>query len=138
MDRGMENKRAHLEIIQAVITRMAGNSFLIKGWSVTLVAALFALAAANTNGLFVYLAYFPAFMFWALDAYFLRQERLFRKLYDHVRGVEEERVDFSMNTKPFETDMDGMVGVAWSYTLRLFHGTITATIIVVMLGVILA
>ena len=34
----MENKRAHLEMIQAVITRMAGNSFLIKGWSVTLVA----------------------------------------------------------------------------------------------------
>jgi hypothetical protein len=29
--------------------------------------------------------------------------------------------------------VDGTWGVAWSYTLRLFHGTITATIIVVML-----
>ena len=129
----MENKVAHLEMIQRVITRMAGNSFLIKGWSVTLVVALFALAAANTNELFVYLAYFPAFMFWALDAYFLRQERLFRKLYDHVRGAENERVDFSMNTKPFDEKVDGTRGVAWSYTLRLFHGTITATIIFVML-----
>ena len=27
-------------MIQAVIARMAGNSFLIKGWSVTLVAVL--------------------------------------------------------------------------------------------------
>ena len=35
----MESKIAHLEMVQAVITRMAGNSFLIKGWSVTLVAA---------------------------------------------------------------------------------------------------
>ncbi len=129
----MENKVAHLEMIQAVIARMAGNSFFIKGWSVTLVAALFALAAANTNELFVYLAYFPAFMFWALDAYFLRQERLFRKLYDSVRGAENERVDFSMNTRPFEKSVDGTWSVAWSYTLRLFHGTITATIIVVML-----
>ncbi len=129
----MENKVARLEMIQTVITRMAGNSFFIKGWSVTLVAALFALAAANTNELFVYLAYFPAFMFWALDAYFLRQERLFRKLYDSVRGAENERVDFSMNTKPFEKSVDGTWRVAWSYTLRLFHGTITATIIVVML-----
>ena len=60
----MESKIAHLEMVQAVITRMAGNSFLIKGWSVTLVAALFALAAAHTNPLFVYLAYFPTFMFW--------------------------------------------------------------------------
>ncbi len=85
----MESKIAYLQMIQAVIARMAGNSFLIKGWSVTLVAALFALAAANTNALFVYLAYFPSFMFWALDAYFLRQERLFRKLYDDVRASDE-------------------------------------------------
>ena len=133
LEDGMESKIAHLEMIQAVVTRMAGNSFLIKGWSVTLVAALFALAAANTNELFVYLAYFPAFMFWALDAYFLRQERLFRKLYDHVRGVENERVEFSMNTHPFDKDVSGTWSVAWSHTLRLFHGTITATIIVVML-----
>ena len=129
----MENKVAHLGIVQAVITRMAGNSFMIKGWSVTLVVALFALAAANTNELFVYLAYFPVFMFWALDAYFLRQERLFRKLYDHVRVAESGSVDFSMNTKPFEENVDGTWSVAWSYTLCLFHGTITATIIVVML-----
>ena len=83
----MDRQLTHLQMIQAVITRMAGNSFLIKGWSVTLVAALFALAAADTNEFFVYLAYFPAFMFWALDAYFLRQERLFRKVYDHVREL---------------------------------------------------
>ena len=94
---------------------------------------MFALAAANRNELFVYLACFPAFMFWALDASFLRQERLFRKLYDHVRGAENERVDFSMNTRPFEKSVDGTGSVAWSYTLRLFHGTITATIVVVML-----
>ena len=52
----METRVAHLQMIQAVITRMAGNSFLIKGWSVMLVAALFALASANTNELFVYRA----------------------------------------------------------------------------------
>ena len=132
----MESKIAHLEMVQAVITRMAGNSFLIKGWSVTLVAALFAIAAANTNTLFVYLAYFPTFMFWALDAYFLRQERLFRKLYDHVRTSEEAVVDFSMNPQPFAKSVDGTRSVAFSHTLRLFHGTITATIFVVMVVLI--
>ena len=45
----MENKVAHLEMIQRVIARMASNSFLIKRWSVTLVVALFALAAADRN-----------------------------------------------------------------------------------------
>ena len=130
-------KIAHLQMIQAVITRMAGNSFLIKGWSITLVAALFALAAANTNGLFIYLAYFPTFMFWALDAYFLRQARLFRKLYDHVRTTEGGPVDFSMKTQPFATNVDGTWSVAWSHTLRLFHGTITGTVLVVMLVMVL-
>ena len=132
----MESKIAHLEMVQAVVTRMAGNSFLIKGWSVTLVAALFALAAANTNPLFVYLAYFPTFMFWALDAYSMRQERLFRKLYDHVRTSEPTPVDFSMNTQPFAKKVDGIWSVAFSHTLRLFHGTITATIVVVMVVLI--
>ena len=133
----MENKVAHLGMVQAVITRMAGNSFLIKGWSVTLVAALFALAAAKTNESFVCLAFFPAFMFWALDAYFLRQECLFRKLYDHVRVTAAGSVDFSMDTEPFKENVSGTWGVARSITLLWFHGTITATISVVILVMVL-
>ncbi len=33
----------HLEFVQAVIARQAANSFLLKGWSVTLATALVAL-----------------------------------------------------------------------------------------------
>ena len=87
----MSNKQAHLEMIQGVVNRLSHNSFLLKGWSVILVSALFALAAKDSQLLFVYLAYFPAISFWCLDGYFLRQERLFRKLYDHVRGTEESQ-----------------------------------------------
>ena len=125
-------------MIQGVINRMAGNSFLIKGWSVTLVSALFALAAAGTNRRFVYLAYFPSVMFWALDAYFLRQERLFRKLYDFVRSQGDSDIDYSMNTRPFETEVASQFKVACSSTLRLFHGTIVGTVLVVMLVLILS
>lgn len=129
-----ETRIAHLRMIQAVVTRMAGNSFLVKGWSVTMVAALFVLAAVGGNRFFVYVAYLPAVMFWALDGYFLRQERLFRQLYDQVREAGNENVDFSMNTHPFNVGTTW--SVAWSRTLCLFHGTITATIIVVMLVLI--
>jgi len=66
-----EDKRAHLELIQGVVNRLATNSFSLKGWSVVLVSGLFALAASGANPRFVYLAYFPAFAFWALDGYFL-------------------------------------------------------------------
>ena len=94
----MEKKLAHLGMIQGVVNRLSTNSFLLKGWSVVLVSALFALAVGGTQIHFVYLAYFPAFAFWVLDGYFLHQERLFRKLYDRVRGLDEEEIDFSMDT----------------------------------------
>ena len=46
-------------------------------------------------------------------------------------------VDFSMNTEPFKENVRGTWGVAWSDTLQLFHGTITATILVVILVMVL-
>lgn len=54
----LQAKIAHLGFIQAIITRMGLNSFLLKGWSVTLVAAIFALAAKQTDRRFVLLAFF--------------------------------------------------------------------------------
>lgn len=119
----IDDQRKHLEFIQAVITRMSTNSFVLKGWSVTLVSGLFALAATGANPFFVYIAYFPAFAFWSLDGYFLWQERLFRKLYDEVRQRKPEATDYSMVTTGFQ-----QVSTWWSafssVTLRLFHGTI--------------
>ena len=40
-----QNKIKHLEMIEAVIERMAKNSFQLKGWAMTLVAAVGALAS---------------------------------------------------------------------------------------------
>lgn len=128
----MENKRAHLQMLQAVITRMSTDSFLLKGWSVLLVSALFALAAADSQKGFVYLAYFPAVVFWLLDAYYLRQERLFRKLYDRVRKLDEVDIDFSMNTSVVAEEVSSWAGVAFSVTIATFHGVVIGSILVVM------
>jgi hypothetical protein len=59
---------------------------------------LFALSAPNSRVEFVYLAYIPAIIFWGLDGFFLWQEQLFRKLYDRVRVVSDDEIDFSMDT----------------------------------------
>ena len=48
----MEDKRKHLELVQGVINRMAGNSFMLKGWAVTLVAGIFALAGKDIEKLY--------------------------------------------------------------------------------------
>lgn len=103
----------HLEMIQGVITRMASNSFALKGWAVTLVAGIFALANKDANGAYFLVAYIPIIVFWGLDAYYLLQEKLFRALYDHVRMLPNNKIDFAMNTSPkkFHEGKTHMVGV---------------------------
>ena len=127
----MSNKQTHLGLIQGVINRLSQNSFLLKGWSVVLISALFALAAKDSKMLFLYLAYFPAIAFWCLDGYFLRQERLFRKLYDKVRQVHENEIDFSMNTQPVDTEVSSWIMVTLSKTLIAFHGILIVSILIV-------
>lgn len=92
----MEDKRKHLELVQGVINRMASNSFMLKGWAVTLVAGIFALAGKDTDKLYFLVAYVPIIIFWGLDAYYLLQERLYRSLYDKVRQTDENQIDFSL------------------------------------------
>ena len=52
----MDNKIKLLEMIQSVITRMANNSFLLKGWAVTLVSAMFALSVKESDKRFFLIA----------------------------------------------------------------------------------
>jgi hypothetical protein len=124
----MEAKLKHLEMIQAVISRMAHNSFLLKGWSVTLTSALFVLAANDAKPQFILVALFPALMFWGLDGYFLWQERLFRALYDRVRVA--DLVDYSMNTAPCLGETKSWWQTIRSKTLLAFHGVIVAAVVI--------
>ena len=93
----MDVKMQYLQMIQDVISRMAGNSFLLKGWTVTLIAGVFALSSNDANKLYFLIAYIPILVFWGLDSYYLCQERKYRKLYDFVRIKDSKQVDFSMN-----------------------------------------
>lgn len=129
----MENKQKHLEFIQAAVNRMASNLFLLKGWTVTLIAALFALAAKDTKPIYFLIAYIPPFMFWVLDGYFLSQERKFRSLYDHVRNLEERAINFSMDTEPFKSvSRNTWLGAMFSKTLLIYYGVLISTMFIVM------
>ena len=128
----MENKQKHLEFLQAVITRMASNLFLLKGWSITLIAALFALSAKDSNKLYIFLAYYPLVVFWVLDGYFLSQERRFRALYDHVRTLPESAIDFAMDTSQFKKDGNTWPGAMFSKTLTIYYGALALIMLVLM------
>lgn len=132
MNTAMDAKHSHLQMIQGVVNRLSNNSFLLKGWSVVLVSGLFALAAKDSKQLFVYLSYFPCITFWFLDGYFLWQERLFRALYDRARIMPPDAIDYSMDTSSVVGAQKSWLEAVFSTTLLMFHGTVLATIFVVM------
>jgi len=126
------NKIKHLEFIQDVITRMNTNSFMIKGWAITLISAIFALAAKDANHLYALVAYIPLPMFWLLDGFFLSQEKQYRGLYDHVRNITEEKIDFSMDASSFDNGTNDWLSSTFSKTLFVFYGFLFVVTLVVM------
>lgn len=119
----MERQLKHLEMIQGVITRMASNSFALKGWAVTLVAGIFALASKDTDKMYFLVAYLPIIVFWGLDSYYLLQERLYRALYDKVRQLPENKIDFSMKAsrKEFNDNKNTFCSCITSVTELWFY-----------------
>lgn len=119
----MENKRKHLEFIQNIISRMAGNLFFLRGWTITLIGALLALFAKNNSPEYVfYFLIVIIFIFWILDGYFLSQERLYRDLYNHVRKLKEEDIDFSMDINEYQKfKKNTLIFAIFSTTLLVFY-----------------
>ena len=89
-----ENKRQHLQMIQDVISRMASNSFIVKGWAITAFGAMFAFYLQNKNYYILILVLILAIMFWWHDAYYLWLERRYRDLYNNCQA--NELCDFSL------------------------------------------
>ena len=75
----------------------------------------------------------PVAAFWLLDGFFLRQERLFRKLYDRYRCQPQDTpTDFSMDTSVVVNEVGNWRRVMVSKTLFIFHGGL-ATILGIVL-----
>lgn len=129
----MDNKQRHLEFVHTVINRMAGNSFLLKGWAVAMVAALFALSAKDSNRAYIFIAYFPVVIFWILDGYFLSRERSYRDLYNHIRQLDKKKIDFSMDITSYEEKgRNSWINSMLSSTLLFFYLPLVGGMIVVM------
>ena len=125
----------HLELIQGVVNRMAQVSFILKGWTVTLVVALFAVVVNSADWRYVLFGLVPVCVFWGLDAYYLRQERLFRALYDAVRlsQTKPQISFFSMNTSIVESGVKNWLLTLFSRTLLALYGTLIVIIIIAVI-----
>ena len=137
----MENDRQailhkEIDLIQDCIKRMSTNSFLIKGWTITLIAVVLALAKDKIDFLYIcFILLVPVLGFWYLDTFFLRTERMYRKMYEWViknRMSSEERM-YNLNPKQYESEVESIFLVMFSKTLKVFYGipSLILTLIVI-------
>jgi len=119
-----------IDLIQGIINRMANNSFLLKGWLVSLIAIIIALTKdsiiADESIYFGIILLLLVTAFWYLDAFFLHKERCYRKLYDWVIENRKNTDDYlyNLNYTRFEKQVSGVLRVMFSRTLFVFYGLI--------------
>lgn len=130
------NKIAHLQMIQGVVDRMGGNLFYLRGWSITLLAGLFAISTSELLKVAEWaplLFFVLLLLFWIYDAYFLSLELRFRGLYDKVRKMPEENIDFAMNIGEFNTHADKtLFACMFSTTLLGFYGVLGVAMLIII------
>jgi hypothetical protein len=102
-----EELHKEIELIQSCVTRMENNSFLLKGWLITLIIAFITLLPENINRFYICIIILLIDLaFWYLDGFYLKQEKLYRWKYEWVttKRLEGNR-DFLYNLNPYEKDM---------------------------------
>jgi hypothetical protein len=141
--RGYDEKRIkHLEMIQAVISRLGNDSFYVKGWAVTVAGAFLGFAVNLERETLALVALVPTGLFWVLDSYYLYSEKLFRGLFELVRRKSQavEAFEMAATTSSFVATLTEEAeapmtrwAVLRSRTIALFYGAIFAACILVFL-----
>lgn len=148
VDESGEDRRKHLDYIQAIVTRMSAASSNAKGWLLPVVTAAFGFALTERSRSVALLGLLAVVLFMFLDANYLRQERAYRRLYDAVASGTEDIPKFSLDPSVAEESpqrSDGWTGKArlllarwippwcvWrSWSILPFYGTL----IIVGIGV---
>jgi len=125
-----ESRIRYLEAIQHVIDRLSNTSFILKGWAVSLVAGLMALAASGTNQGYVLIAYIPTVVFWLLDAYFLMMERQYRDLFKENSDLSQKLECFSIKRQKGNIDL--YTRAFFSITMLLTYIPLIAATVIIM------
>ncbi|MGV9792568.1 HIT family protein [Gordonia sp. NPDC003422] len=103
-----EDRRKHLDYIQAVVTRQSAASSSAKGWLLPVTTAAFGFALTQQLWPLALLGVTAVVLFAYLDANYLRSEKAFRKLYNTVARAERMVPRFTLDpTDADEPPADG-------------------------------
>ena len=91
----------NLRMIQAVIERMSNHDFVVRGWTISLVTGLAAIAFAQATARVLMVGILPILGFWILGAYYLSIERAFKALFNDVSKGESCGEQIKMDTRSY-------------------------------------
>lgn len=92
----LEDRRKHLDFIQAIVTRMSAASSNAKAWLLPVVTAAYGYALTQKADSVALLGLGATLLFAYLDANYLRQEKRFRSLYKAVASGQYNIATFSL------------------------------------------
>lgn len=107
-----DHKIKYLQMIQDVVKRMADTSAAMKRYTLVSFAGATALARALEEPGAMLLAMVLVFIFWAMDAQYLRQEKWYRDMYDAARELDPDKVDFNLTPS---ADLRNKTGIGYGF-----------------------
>ena len=128
----------YFKIIQNTINRLASNSFLIKAWTITLIGSISILTFSIINTIIFTVLIGIVIVFWILDSYYLKMERLYRELYqDNVDKFNtldrrNEILLFDMKTEIYKNKVK-LVKVIFSKTESLFYISLACGLLLLLI-----
>src|SRR3981081_2890382 len=105
----------HLEMLQSLITRMAGYGASFKSYCITVTTAVIGFAFTLHKPAIAALALLPVLAFAIADANYLRVERRFRQVFEAVRAQSWDVMPtFEMNPNNVPDQTFGSAIASWS------------------------
>lgn len=142
-----EDRRQHLEMIQAAVLRMSNASSTSKGWLLPVATAAYGYAVVQWSPGVAALGLLAVIIFATLDAHYLRLERAFRALFR--RAADGLTAEFDMSPGPYFTapagnqadlrdESCGWGKVVWSWSIAGFYGAFAIAGVAIVVGGLLA
>lgn len=95
-----------IDLIQNCVTRMSQNSFMVKGWLITLISVVLALLPEKFNvQILCIVGIIAVLCFWFLDAFFLKTEKLYIMKYEWIIKNRKSSNEYIFDLDPYNSNM---------------------------------
>jgi hypothetical protein len=124
-------KVVRAQLIAEAIKRPAGNSFLLRGWAVGIVVAVFALSDRSLPACYFLLAAVPIVMFYAIDVHFQYKQRQLELLFDDIAPDQAYTNNLSINADAYRPSVWRLL--FWSVVPAFYVSLLSIVILAVVM-----